>query len=600
MLVNLDDYERAAAERLEAGLLGYYAGGAGDERTLRANTAAWGERNLRPRVLVDVSSVDPATTVLGTRVAMPVLVAPTALHGMAHADAEPGMARAAAAAGTVFCLSTLATSRPSDVVTDGPRWFQVYCFRDKAVTEALLDEALAAGFEALVLTVDAPRAGRRERDHRTGFAVPETVDMPAVRAATGALTCPTPAEFFSLLDLTLDWSVVGELARHGRPVVLKGIQTAEDAPMNPSTTLAAALAIALAGFAAATALKQGDAPAAPALDPLLDLPGAVCTPTGGGRPRLLETLVLAQSETRPFPPQPMKAAEGRPPLYDNLGTLSLPAGTKNAKAQAYFDQGLRWAFAFNHAEAQRAFRAAQQEDPAFALAQDETWHAERATPMTPAERDAHNRRVVEVQRIREAEQIKAHAEAAERARQIWEAAQPAQPRKLSFKVNELIVYPAHGVGKVVQIEEQEIAGARLELYIIDFEKEKLRLKVPTNKSEQKGMRKLADKPLIEQAMKVLKGRARIKRTMWSRRAQEYEAKINSGDLVSIAEVTRDLFRADDQPEQSYSERQIFEAASSRLARELAAMEKTDEPAALKKILAILNEHAPKYYEAAPA
>lgn len=138
--------------------------------------------------------------------------------------------------------------------------------------------------------------------------------------------------------------------------------------MNLSTTLAAALAIALAGFAAATALKQGDAPAAPALDPLLDLPGAVCTPTGGGRPRLLETLVLAQSETRPFPPQPMKAAEGRPPLYDNLGTLSLRAGTKNAKAQAYFDQGLRWAFAFNHAEAQRAFRAAQQEDPAFALA----------------------------------------------------------------------------------------------------------------------------------------------------------------------------------------------------------------------------------------
>jgi isopentenyl diphosphate isomerase/L-lactate dehydrogenase-like FMN-dependent dehydrogenase len=229
VLVNLSDYESAAAERLEAGLLGYYAGGAGDERTLRANTAAWGEHRLRPRVLVDVSTVSAATTVLGTPVSMPVLVAPTALHGMAHADAEPGMARAAAAAETVFCLSTLATSRPSDVVTGGPRWFQVYCFRDRAVTDALLDEAQGAGYSALVLTVDAPRAGRRERDLRTGFAVPETVDMPAVRAATGAPVCPTPAEFFSLLDLTLDWDAVGELARRGLPVVLKGIQTAEDA-----------------------------------------------------------------------------------------------------------------------------------------------------------------------------------------------------------------------------------------------------------------------------------------------------------------------------------------------------------------------------------
>lgn len=230
-LVNLADYEALAAERLEHGLLGYYAGGAGDERTLRANAAAWGERRLRPRVLVDVSEVSPATTVLGAPVSMPVLVAPTALHGMAHPDAEPGTARAAAAAGTVFCLSTLATTRPADVVTDGTRWFQVYCFRDRGVTEALLDEAAGAGFSALVLTVDAPRAGRRERDLRTGFAVPQTIDMPAVRSATGAPTCPTPAEFFSLLDLTLDWSVVGELGQRGLPVVLKGIQTAEDAAL---------------------------------------------------------------------------------------------------------------------------------------------------------------------------------------------------------------------------------------------------------------------------------------------------------------------------------------------------------------------------------
>jgi isopentenyl diphosphate isomerase/L-lactate dehydrogenase-like FMN-dependent dehydrogenase len=165
---------------------------------------------------------------------MPVLVAPTALHGMAHPDAEPGMARAAAAAGTIYCLSTLATSRPADVAAAAPaapRWFQVYCFRDRGVTRALVEEAVEHGFDALVLTVDAPRAGRRERDLRTGFAVPETVDMPAVRAATGAPRCPTPAEFFELLDRSIEWSVVGELAKHGLPVVVKGIQTAEDAAL---------------------------------------------------------------------------------------------------------------------------------------------------------------------------------------------------------------------------------------------------------------------------------------------------------------------------------------------------------------------------------
>jgi CarD family transcriptional regulator len=180
---------------------------------------------------------------------------------------------------------------------------------------------------------------------------------------------------------------------------------------------------------------------------------------------------------------------------------------------------------------------------------------------------------------------------AERPVQAAAPQQPPQPRKLSFKVNELIVYPAHGVGKVVQIEEQEIAGARLELYIIDFEKEKLRLKVPTNKSEQKGMRKLADKPLIDQAMKVLKGRARIKRTMWSRRAQEYEAKINSGDIIAVAEVVRDLYRSERQPEQSYSERQLFEQALERMAREIAAVKKIDDDMAVKEVEAFLAKNA---------
>ena len=169
---------------------------------------------------------------------------------------------------------------------------------------------------------------------------------------------------------------------------------------------------------------------------------------------------------------------------------------------------------------------------------------------------------------------------------------------LNFVVGDYVVYPKHGVGRVIELQSSEIAGMKLELYVLRFEKEKMTLRVPTNKAESVGMRKLSSDKQMNEALATLKGKPKVKRTMWSRRAQEYEAKINSGDLVSIAEVTRDLFRADDQPEQSYSERQIFEAASSRLARELAAMEKTDEPAALQKILAILNEHAPKYYEQA--
>src|SRR3990167_7764560 len=169
---------------------------------------------------------------------------------------------------------------------------------------------------------------------------------------------------------------------------------------------------------------------------------------------------------------------------------------------------------------------------------------------------------------------------------------------LLFEVGDYVVYPKHGVGRVIELQKSEIAGMQLELYVLRFEKEKMTLRVPTNKAEGVGMRKLSSDKTLKEALQVLTTKPKVKRTMWSRRAQEYEAKINSGDLVSIAEVTRDLFRADDQPEQSYSERQIFEAAPSRLARELAAMEKTDEPAALKKILVILNEYAPKYYDTA--
>ena len=164
-------------------------------------------------------------------------------------------------------------------------------------------------------------------------------------------------------------------------------------------------------------------------------------------------------------------------------------------------------------------------------------------------------------------------------------------RKLVFKVNELVVYPAHGVGKVSMIEEQEIAGVKLELYIVEFEKEKLRLKVPTSRAEQKGMRRLSDKTQIESALKVLKGRARIKRTMWSRRAQEYDAKINSGDIMAVAEVVRDLYRSERQPEQSYSERQLFEQALDRMAREIAAVKKIDDDQAVKELEEYLSKNA---------
>jgi CarD family transcriptional regulator len=170
-------------------------------------------------------------------------------------------------------------------------------------------------------------------------------------------------------------------------------------------------------------------------------------------------------------------------------------------------------------------------------------------------------------------------------------ASPKKPaaKKLKFKANEYVVYPAHGVGRIVSIEEQEIAGLKLELYVIDFDKEKMRLRVPTSKCESVGMRKLADKPLIEEAMKVLKGRARIKRTMWSRRAQEYEAKINSGDLIAVAEVVRDLFRSERQPEQSYSERQLYEAALDRMAREISAVRRIEEATAVAEIESVLEK-----------
>lgn len=154
---------------------------------------------------------------------------------------------------------------------------------------------------------------------------------------------------------------------------------------------------------------------------------------------------------------------------------------------------------------------------------------------------------------------------------------------LAFAKGDYIVYPKHGVGRIIGIETQEIAGSSLELYEVRFEKEKMTLRVPTAKAESAGMRRLSSDATLKEAFTTLKGKARVKRTMWSRRAQEYEAKINSGDLVSIAEVVRDLHRGTDQPEQSYSERQIYESALGRLARELAAVEEIDEESAISKL-----------------
>jgi CarD family transcriptional regulator len=165
---------------------------------------------------------------------------------------------------------------------------------------------------------------------------------------------------------------------------------------------------------------------------------------------------------------------------------------------------------------------------------------------------------------------------------------PTQTR-LGFKTQEFVVYPTHGVGQILNIEEQEIAGLKMELFVISFEKDKMTLRVPTAKANAVGMRKLADAELVKKALETLKGRARVKRTMWSRRAQEYEAKINSGDLIAIAEVVRDLFRAENQPEQSYSERQLFEAALDRMAREILVVNEITETEAIKEIDTMLRK-----------
>jgi isopentenyl diphosphate isomerase/L-lactate dehydrogenase-like FMN-dependent dehydrogenase len=213
------DYERLAEEKLDPNAHAYFVGGAGDEVTLRDNLAAFERRKLRPRVLVDVQSVSTTTTMLGTEIALPILIAPLALQRLAHPDGELATARAAAAAGTIMCLSSAATAGPAEVAAvapEAPRWFQVYVFRPRSITEELIHEAVEHGYSALVLTADTPYLGRRERDIRVDFKIPEELTLQVDLFGGG-------------FDATLSWRDLEWLAGYGPPVVVKGILTAEDA-----------------------------------------------------------------------------------------------------------------------------------------------------------------------------------------------------------------------------------------------------------------------------------------------------------------------------------------------------------------------------------
>lgn len=232
--VNVADAERAGQEKLERGPRDYFAGGAGDETTLRENVAAWGHWRLRPRVLTDVHEVSTASEVLGGPVSMPVLVAPVAYQRMAHPEGEAGMAAGAAAAGTVMCLSTLSTTRPAEVAAAAPQgrhWFQLYAFEDPGITRALIDEAVGSGFEAILVTVDAPPGGNRERDRRNGFTLPSELGTPGLTAATGGEALSIE-QIFALMNHALTWADVADLASEcSLPVFVKGLLTAEDAEL---------------------------------------------------------------------------------------------------------------------------------------------------------------------------------------------------------------------------------------------------------------------------------------------------------------------------------------------------------------------------------
>jgi isopentenyl diphosphate isomerase/L-lactate dehydrogenase-like FMN-dependent dehydrogenase len=229
--LNASDFERLAEGKVEPGPWGYFAGGAGDERTLADNDAAFGRWRLRPRMLVDVGSVTTETTVLGRDVSMPVLVAPTAFQRLAHPDGDLAVARGAAAAGTVMCLSTLGGASPAELAEAAPggrHWFQLYWSRDREFTQALVEAAVEAGFEAIVLTVDLPAAGRRERDLRAAFEIPEDLPLPNLARHLGG------GDFHvtlgQVVDPTITWRDLEWLRSvSSLPLIVKGILTSEDA-----------------------------------------------------------------------------------------------------------------------------------------------------------------------------------------------------------------------------------------------------------------------------------------------------------------------------------------------------------------------------------
>ena len=231
-LVSLADYERAAESVLDAAALAYIAGGAGDERTLRDNVTAWGRLAIRPRVLVGIGCRDPSVELLGRRRPHPIVIAPTAFQRLAHPDGECATARGAAATGSIMCLSTLGTTAPealAEAAPDATRWFQLYVFSDRGVSRDLVARAAAAGFEALVVTVDLTLFGIRERELRIGQAHSPAAQVagPAAAGVTGVMS---PADFGALVDPDLKWSDIEEFASDSPlPILVKGILTAEDA-----------------------------------------------------------------------------------------------------------------------------------------------------------------------------------------------------------------------------------------------------------------------------------------------------------------------------------------------------------------------------------
>jgi isopentenyl diphosphate isomerase/L-lactate dehydrogenase-like FMN-dependent dehydrogenase len=232
-LLNVFDYERRAAELLQPGPLAYFAAGAGDEWTLRENVSAYRRWTLRPRLLRDVTNVTTARTVLGEDLAAPIIVAPMAYQRHAHPEGEVAMSRAAGSFGTIMTLSTMATASPAEVAAaapDAPRWFQLYVFRDEGITRSIVEGAVENGYRAIVLTVDAPYFGRRERDIRTGWLIPDEPVVPALAAALGAMSTTSVTEHFKLISPALSWRDVERIASETRlPVLVKGIHTAEDA-----------------------------------------------------------------------------------------------------------------------------------------------------------------------------------------------------------------------------------------------------------------------------------------------------------------------------------------------------------------------------------